>query len=774
MPADPELLARYGGRLPEHLRGEQTPPDMFLRIRAVRMAAGKSRLAGTGTTLTILWEWPDHPADQVAHPASVYEDLLYSVGTYPTGSLNDYFRENSSGMFDVAGGIIGWTTAVNSYNSYGMPGGGYDAYHMLIDAIGELDATVDFSQYDNDGPDGLPDSGDDDGIVDALFFIHAGPGQESTGDPNDIWSHAYYFDPPLATADGVSIVNYSFDPEEQPDGAVIGIGALCHEYGHVLGLPDLYDNDYTSGGIGEWGLMGSGGYNHREGDGTGTCPAHLSAWCKKELGWVTVVPIVNSTTGVLVGPVVTVPQVYQFWRPGGSGGQEYFLCENRRQIGFDEGLVRRQIRLGLPAPEGLLIYHVDESAITNVMDHRRLVDVEEASPWFASPDSSYETLDGDRRVSTYHNLSQPNRGDDGDLWPGFTAYSADSTTWLEPRDRTRFGPETRPSSQDNDCLDTGLAIEIADVIDDDILVDFLIEDAGRSGATLLPTTLIWDFEEGIQGLSPCGQPPIWDQAQGLGCLGNGGLWFGRIFADSPCPSQAGYGNGWAGFVSKRIVVDAHANPSVTIRHRYQLESGYDFAHVEFRCAGDLDQPWHSLATFTSYRPCGSEFLWLASGALDDCADEDGMAEIHLRFRFESDWSGSTDDGTYCGLGWWIDEIQVTGASLGVEEDPKPGNVEDAGQTPGVVLLEGAKPNPFNPATSLRYFLPAAVHQAQLEVYDQRGRRVRVLSSGPAAAGWHAADWEGRDDAGRAVPSGVYFVRLGTERRVTTQKLVLLR
>jgi flagellar hook assembly protein FlgD len=83
------------------------------------------------------------------------------------------------------------------------------------------------------------------------------------------------------------------------------------------------------------------------------------------------------------------------------------------------------------------------------------------------------------------------------------------------------------------------------------------------------------------------------------------------------------------------------------------------------------------------------------------------------------------------------------------------------------------PNPFNPSTTLSFTLPAA-GEVTLEVLDISGRRIATLVDGVTAAGEHALVWEGRDQAGRQLPSGVYFVQLSTPSQVECQRLVLLK
>ena len=312
VPAHPDLLQRLGRKEVARLHQKVYTPNMTADMRVER-ADKAAAVTGTGTCLVIVWEFSDHPADQVNHPASAYDDMMFSTGTLPTGSMNDYYREVSHGQYGVVGQVIGWTTAASTYASYANGDGSQDAYTaraMITDAIAQLDPSVDFSQFDSDGPDGIPDSGDDDGLVDALFFVHAGPGQEQSGDTNDIWSHAWAFGGGLATNDGVSFYRYSVEPEEFTDGNMITVGVFAHEYGHVLGLPDLYDTDYSSQGIGEWGLMSGGSWTRRDGGAPGSSPTQMTAWCKVQLGWVTPVEITMNQAGLTVPPAETNAVAY--------------------------------------------------------------------------------------------------------------------------------------------------------------------------------------------------------------------------------------------------------------------------------------------------------------------------------------------------------------------------------------------------------------------------------------------------------------------------------
>ncbi|MFC1800235.1 M6 family metalloprotease domain-containing protein, partial [Candidatus Eisenbacteria bacterium] len=264
MPPHPELVEKWKkeGVLDQRLSAMQDlrakgidnlPGNMVYQV-----VPGMKILAIERESIVIIVDFDDNTADTGTYPTSHYNDLLFSVGTYPTGSMRDYYLENSYGNFETTGQTSGWHRMPENYSYYVDGNNGFNSYPrnaqgLTEDAVIAADPYIDFSQYDNDGPDGIPDSGDDDGFVDALFVVHAGPGAEVTGSPYDIWSHAwgtYNYVP----VDGVYVYGYSMEPE---DG---DIGVFCHELGHVLGLPDFYDYGYDSRGAGYWSVMAGGSW----------------------------------------------------------------------------------------------------------------------------------------------------------------------------------------------------------------------------------------------------------------------------------------------------------------------------------------------------------------------------------------------------------------------------------------------------------------------------------------------------------------------------------
>lgn len=446
-------------------------------------------IEGEMNCLVLLVDFEDYPwtnqdderfqNEDTIYTAEHFNNMLFTDGEYRhpgseseyTGSMRDYFTEVSGEMFTVTGEVHRWYRAPEPYSYYCNNDGEYDTeddfgyrpyprnVQGLVEDLLELaDDDVDYSDYDYD----------DDGYLDALFVVHAGPGAETIGrnaeGANYFWSHKWQI--PEMELDGTIISTYSLEPQ---DGT---IGVFCHEFGHVIGIPDLYDTDGSSEGIGEWGLMAGGGWCAKTGDPLGSSPSHMCAWTKMKLDWVEVINVDESLEDVEIQPVQITSEVYRLWTQGDES-DEYFLVEHRRRIGFDSGLTRRQVQHELPAPVGLLILHIDDNLWSNEDESHRLVDVEEAS-FVLLNGNPFENLDHDR-TGTNLNLYNANRGDNGDIWPGFSEISDDSTDWIGNRERTNFGSRSTPSSFDYSGNPTLVEVYNIRIEDEIIIASFSVE-----------------------------------------------------------------------------------------------------------------------------------------------------------------------------------------------------------------------------------------------------------------------------------------------------------
>lgn len=324
--------------------------------------------------------------------ATFFDTLVFGVGPK---TVRHYWNEVSYGTLDIVTvnlpSDIEWLRAPQSYAYYtaGQYGTGsypQNAQKLVEDAIVAADPIVDFSQYDNDG----------DGYVDALMVVHAGPGAEMTHNPGHIWSHKWVTNTAVPV-DEVLAYKYAIMPEYWLTPGDMTIGVYCHELGHIFGLPDLYDTDYSSAGIGRWCLMAAGSWNGV----LGSSPAHLSAWCRIKLGFISPTLVVGIFESASI-PAIENPNGKIYKLPTYKAPTEYFLVENRQAIGYDAYL----------PGFGLLIWHVDEA-----MPHNKWECLSHNNWLF--PDQHYkvalEQADGLLNLEEMDNL-----GDDGDPYPGAT------------------------------------------------------------------------------------------------------------------------------------------------------------------------------------------------------------------------------------------------------------------------------------------------------------------------------------------------------------------
>ncbi|MGM9868550.1 MAG: M6 family metalloprotease domain-containing protein [Sodaliphilus sp.] len=272
-----------------------------------------------------------------------YTNVNGSSNTYGSmflGSVRDYFSDNSCGKFAPQFDVVGPVTV--SYASTDIQQTSY-APSAFYEALSALDSSIDYSQYDADG----------DGYVDMIYFIAAGYGANYSGNnTNYLWPHKWslaQFN--LTSDDGVKFGTYAcstelYGWESQSTTVLDGIGTICHEFSHVIGLPDVYDTDYEENGQshdpGQWDVMAGGSYMRY-----GRRPVGYSAYERYALGFLT--PKVFSKAGTYtLNPMQSANEAYMLKTPI---DKEYFLFENRQQSGWD---------VELPG-HGMLVSRVDST-----------------------------------------------------------------------------------------------------------------------------------------------------------------------------------------------------------------------------------------------------------------------------------------------------------------------------------------------------------------------------------------------------------------------------
>lgn len=275
-----------------------------------------------------------------------YEDSKGVMQKY-TGSVRDYFSDNSSGKFKPEFDIYGPYTI--DYSQYDAQGAN-NAAELIYAAINAADTDIDFSNYDRDG----------DGAVDMIYFIFAGYGANYGGNDQRLyWPHrSVVYNPNTyryVVKDDVYLYDYASSVElygwtSDPGTVTIdGIGTICHEFSHVLGLPDFYDTDYEQGGESyhpdRWSLMASGSYNNKS-----RTPVGYSLYERYSVGFADEPQKIEGEGSFTLEPLHSSNKGYRIDTPEEN---EFFLLENRQREGFKWDSY-------LPG-SGMLVHRVDLS-----------------------------------------------------------------------------------------------------------------------------------------------------------------------------------------------------------------------------------------------------------------------------------------------------------------------------------------------------------------------------------------------------------------------------
>ena len=291
---------------------------------------------------------------KAAHTRAVFDEMCNSNActvnkfngvNYPSAA--EYFSSQSNGAYRPQFDVYGPVTLSRTVSYYGKDGSEEGDDQHATDAIVEACilanqqySTLDFANYDSDG----------DGYVDFVYVIYAGKGQADGGASNTIWPHNWSVTDAIQYGsctytnaqrkiDGKIIDNYAMS-SELSGSTLGGIGTLCHEFGHVMGLPDFYDTRYGTNynsmlTPNEWDVMDGGAYN-----GGGHCPPNYSPWEKYFFGWHT--PVNLGTTGARLKLAANGTDAYQAYQVNTAGqlqsstqnGLNYYF-ENRQQEGWD-------------------------------------------------------------------------------------------------------------------------------------------------------------------------------------------------------------------------------------------------------------------------------------------------------------------------------------------------------------------------------------------------------------------------------------------------------
>lgn len=496
-------------------------------------------------------------------PREHFDAMLNEEGYNGVGSFRDYFMSQSRGQLDIHTTVTPWITVGHPKQYYNID----NTPSLISEALSQIDPSIDLRDYDNDG----------DGILDGLIVIHAGEGQEASGNATDIWSHSSTIYG--MQYDGVSLYRYTIEPELLHTSSST-IGVFCHEFGHNLGALDYYDTNYSSdgayGGTGPWDIMGEGAWNGS--GGLGTHPAPFSAWQRWQFGWtrptlldhsqqVTMPAFADADTGA--SDIYIMPTTTE---------GDYFVLENIQHV--------TPWSIDIPG-HGLIVTHVIESIVRKRMAMNNINASYPQGIYTVCADAHSDPLAG--QPSSY-----------GDL-------TSSATPFPGTRNHTDFTDETLPSTHSQDGRYGYVALQhITEQSDGTLTFDFIQGDAPQRPLNLSATVtqgtvrLTWNFPEEHQLPQRCtiyrdGSPIANVSASDAFSSSTGSF----AFTDSSCAASglisyavdATYSNGLTSALSS---VSTRVPPQLAkdFEGQYNAETGFfEFAWnlpAELtRCTNDL-------------------------------------------------------------------------------------------------------------------------------------------------------------------------------------------
>ena len=654
------------------------------------------------------------------------------------GSFAHFYHAMSFGQLRIEGTVLARRyVSDRPASAYLAPepgqSGGYSEF--VREVLRKVDADVDLSSFDNDGPDGLPNSGDDDGRVDYVSInVISTPRRFILGNATGIGrlgeSQNDYLAADLAASGEPTRISFQYHHGsiQQEGNLAQTAGVMAHEFGHALGLPDLYDSRYEtpaedSAGIGKWGLMGWGAHGWNGDDG----PNPFCAWSLEQLGWIgqdneRLIEVGADQMGMVISDLHLHGGIYKillrnkFIDPHNYYPlytQEYLLLEHRVR---DSQYYNRH----LPA-EGLLVWHIRAGSRSNREEEEKRVDLVCADGLYAdagnplgqtpASDDGRDNLDFWAHDVEYRRLHGGNLGDHTDPFDGVRYTSMD--------------PDSNPSTNIGSFLtsaSTGLAIENIRRRGDDMVVD-------------------------ISG-------PRWS-----GTIREEVHWVGDILVDGDLT------------IAPEGKLTIYPGSRVRFAGTDRLRSGVDRERCELTVHGDLKIHTRRVIRVHIRDAVGNferESIMPSPVIFQALVPGESWYGIVRTESSHVDVPGES--------------VELQDSEVGLHEPGQQSSDPRRAQSTAVLtgpggLTDGFElwpnyPNPFNGTTAIRFALPV-VAPVRLRIYNMLGQVVRTLVEGIRPSAVHAITWDGRDDSGVEAASGSYLYRLEIAGKYAEGRVMLL-
>ena len=780
----------------KELRYSETQSNLASQIRNTRM--GGFPTTGVNNMILILANFSD---TNQSYTQNSFNNFMNQANYSGTGSFKDYYLEVSYGQLTVNTTVVGWVDVPNNHDYYGPQ----DKWaEFARDAIQAADELLDFNDFDNNN----------DGEVDGIAVIHQGSGQETTGDTSDIWSHNFNLHSAgiYITVDGISVSNYTLQPEKQYY-SMVGIGVICHEFGHNLGTPDFYDTNYATGGqqpgTGEWDVMGSGAYN-----GNGDRPAHHNMWTKELYTWVEPQELTYDG-GFSLNSSMTNQEAYYFTTPTTN---EVYLLENVQQTGFN---------YSVPG-HGLIVYHVDGNWISSHLNNNSINTTSHQGMYIVPSNNSLNS----------GNAPFPSPGHTSftdDTNPGCSVWSGADTDkgitniieqggviTFDYFDNSAYLPEVEFDDLMNNQYfnvgdDINLSVEVASTIYDITFVEFIVN--GQSQTIVMAPPYDFSFtatESHVGAISVEAIAYVGDTQFSKEYTLNIGE-TSPIFLEqfeSYADFSTSFDN-WESIdidnmntidmvditfpneTSEKAFMIFNPNSTVPPMTDFSAFSGDKVAasfswldaietaqNNDWLISSSISIPEDSSTYAVQLAVKGTE----ADGELfnvlysNDSIDPDEFTSLtDTPIEATEEWNSthSWDITSLAGqtIRVAVQSVSTAGQFVMVDDvrviETTPTSNQDSNVEIAAVSELSNFPNPFNPETTIKFNL-GAKSNVKIDIYNMKGQKVNTLVNESMNSGDHHIVWKGDDSSGQKVSSGIYFYRVKTAHSDLLNKMILMK
>lgn len=658
-----------------------------------------------------------------------YTDAAWNNTFFGTSgsTVNNYYKEVSGGEFyflpaeenvgasndGIAKVTLGYPHPNTGRNT------GYANQKIVSDALTAANQYINYASFDTDGNGYISTS--------ELHIVTIIAGYEAAyggGMYPSVWGHRWSTSVNL---DGKYLSAYTQQGEIHYNHMAT-IGILCHELGHDLGLPDLYDYDGSSEGVGIHSLMAGGSWAYQT--YAGDSPTHLDAWCKTKLGFAT--PQIVDSLGSYTVNAAASGQYNVLKVPTAKTG-EYFLVENRQFSGFDKGLSNICRVSG-----GIAIWHIDESVLygwaPNNNESHKGVDLEESNQGILG----YSQLDT-RKSGFYVGSS---------YYVGYSHYYYSGNTSTVFKNTNTFGPSTIPNNNLYDGTNTGITISVPGTSSNSMTVTVTMPiipkgsiETPSNGAVVGDIVTVKGWALDTEGVSKV-EILVDGKLNGTAVYGQSRPDIGSQYPE--------YNNSSCGFsYSIDTLKLINASHTITLRETSKTGKQNTLYSVTIKVSntGTTNISYRLSENASTSIKIYDSTNTLVKTLVNNILNPAGMNSA--AWDGSSSSGGIVDDGTY---------TYIISASdlVGLQSEPAAGTIV-VNRSPSVSKISDS-PNPFRPTGANVCTISYTLYKnatVSLKIYNSSGSLVKTLVNGAVTAGTHSAAWDGKNEAGTIVETGTY-------------------